>query len=69
MSKTRPKWTDLEKPLNGSILKVLKRLKFKQTTPVQVTFEFLSFSTQLTVLFSTKGRYNSSPSLVQGCRC
>uniref|UniRef100_A0A336MHP8 ATP-dependent RNA helicase n=1 Tax=Culicoides sonorensis TaxID=179676 RepID=A0A336MHP8_CULSO len=35
MQKTRPKWTELEKPLNESIHKVLKRLKFKQATPVQ----------------------------------
>ncbi|XP_063709775.1 probable ATP-dependent RNA helicase DDX55 homolog [Culicoides brevitarsis] len=35
MSKTRPKWTELDKPLNESILNVLKRLQFKRATPVQ----------------------------------
>lgn len=43
MSKTRPKWTELEKPLNESILKELKRLKFKQATPVQVKMSIISF--------------------------
>lgn len=43
MSKVRPKWNELGKALHPSILKVLKDLRFKTTTPVQVNIpQFLT---------------------------
>lgn len=35
MSKTRPQWTEIGKPLSPVILRVLKKLNFDLATPVQ----------------------------------